>query len=72
MRVVLSIVSIELILSLLIPMCVNAQVAEEWCARYTGETVSAEDHVTAMEVDSAGNVYLAGWSAGLTGDDYVQ
>lgn len=44
----------------------NAQVTEEWVARYNG-LVSSSDKAKAMAVDDAGKVYITG----LSGDDYA-
>jgi len=49
-------------------MNVEAQVSEEWIVRYDGPA-SEIDRVTAMAVDSHGNIYITGRSMGI-GTDY--
>lgn len=62
---------IFLIMVSLILTNLNSQVAEQWARRYNGPGNST-DAGTAMVVDNSGNIYVTGYSVGIsTGFDYT-
>ncbi len=59
------------LLLLLVPALASAQVTQRWVARYNGPA-NGHDIATAITVDSVGNSYVTGYSAGVgTGLDYA-
>ncbi len=43
-----------------------ASLREEWVRRYNNDSLSGDEEATAIAVDSAGNIYITGYSTGRT------